>query len=452
MNNSQKLEQFKIEHLSKVYGRRFIFNDISFDVKTGEIFGIIGKSGSGKTTLLNLLVGIIKADKGQVLFRDVHLINTHDDKALRPVKRNNKDLRRIYGFAAQRPSLYPNLTAWENLMYFGSLYNINTESLTSNAENLLRLMDLTQAKNVKAKKMSGGMQRRLDIACSLIHDPKILILDEPTADLDPVLSEKIWHILKVINQRGTTIVLASHHVIQLEQLCDRVAIIKEGKIAAIGFPKEIKASNAIEETIFVRTIPGNYDKIISQLKKTHIKNDVQKYKIKNKELIIDAIKSSGVVNELMKILPELGEEVVDIEFKKPTLDKIFIKIEREDSDKHKVADHRAKIQKIKAKKKAKAAKKKAKKEPSISEPVIKKSKIPKVKKIKSEKVKTKTKIVSTKPVKEEKTSKEKNNIKSVPKQKKIESKKIEQNAIVPEKNYDDSTDNNNSTEESQQEK
>jgi len=449
MNHSQKLEQFKVEHLSKVYGKRFIFNDISFDVKTGEIFGIIGKSGSGKTTLLNLLVGIIKADKGQVLFRDVHLINTHDDKALRPVKRSNKDLRRIYGFAAQRPSLYPNLTAWENLMYFGALYNINKESLTSNAENLLRLMELTQAKNIKAKKMSGGMQRRLDIACSLIHDPKILILDEPTADLDPVLSEKIWHILKVINQRGTTIVLASHHVVQLEHLCDRVAIIKEGKIAAIGYPKEIKASNAIEETIFVRTIPGNYNEIISRLKKTHIKKDIQKYKIKNKELIIDAIKTSGVVNELMTILPEMGEEVVDIEFKKPTLDKIFIKIEKEGSEKYKVADQRAKKQKIKAKKKAKAAKKKAKKDTSKEEPVPQPKKIAKVKKSKAKKAK----------VVKKKVAKKKAVVKPVPKQKEtpVEPEIKEPAPSVPETeensaNIDTNENNTTPTEEPQQEK
>jgi len=356
MTSSQKLELFRIDHLTKVFGKNYIFNDISFSINSGEVFGLIGKSGSGKTTFLNMLVGIVKPDRGEVFFRDLHLINSHDDNALRPVSKVRKELRKHYGFAAQRPSLYPNLTGWENLMYFGSLYNIPKESLKHNAENLLKLVDLSTARNMIAKKMSGGMQRRLDIACSLIHDPKILILDEPTADLDPVLSEKIWHILRVINQRGTTIILASHHVIQLEQLCNRVAIIKNGRIAALGYPKEIKAKNAIEETIFVRTVPGNYQQVIASLKKTHAKKSIQNYKVKNKELTIDAIKTSEVINDLIKVLENLNEDIVDIEFKKPTLDKIFIKIEKEDEAKKK--GKKGRVKKIKHKKKKKKSFKK----------------------------------------------------------------------------------------------
>ncbi len=349
---------FKVDHLSKLYGDRYIFNDVNFTVKSGEILGVIARSGSGKTTFLNMLVGLIQPEKGGVYFKDSHLVQSGDHQGMRRVQRYNKSLKRIYGFAAQNPSFYPSLTAWENLMYFGSLYNIPKENLKSQAENLLKLVDLSQAKNMLAKNMSGGMKRRLDIACSLVHDPKILILDEPTADLDPVLSNKIWNILRVVNQKGTTVILASHHIIELEHLCDRIIIFKDGRIAALGKPSELKSKNLVEESIYVMTSPGDYDTVIKKLSANVMKN-IEKHKVVDKMLVVDARNTNLVIKELIKTLEANGEKIIDIEFRKPTLDKVFIQI-----DEGKVAPKKTK---------KKATRKKSAKKRTAKKKVVKKT-------------------------------------------------------------------------------
>lgn len=233
-------ELYKVEGISKVFGNNYIFNNVSFTINQREVFGIIGGSGSGKTTLLNLLVGFLKPDKGEIKYRNDQLLDKNND-LFNSVSKKQKHLKKIYGFASQNPSFYPNLTVLENLLYFGSLYNLSKENAKSNANQLLELMSLTHAQNTISKKLSGGMQRRLDIACSMIHDPEILILDEPTADLDPLLMSRIWELLKIINKRGTTIIVASHELPYIEKLCTRVAIIKDGEIAAIGKPSELKS-------------------------------------------------------------------------------------------------------------------------------------------------------------------------------------------------------------------
>jgi len=319
---------YKIEQITKVFGGNYVLNDISFNINKGEIFGIIGASGSGKTTLLNTLVGFIKPDRGVVKYRDLRILNSVDPSAFRSVHKYQKELKRIYGFAAQSPSFYPNLTVLENLYYFGSLYNLPNDTIRVNVDNLLHLVSLTQSQHILARKLSGGMQRRLDIACSLIHDPKILFLDEPTADLDPVLSNKIWNLLRIVNQRGTTIILASHHIAELEHLCTRVAIIKDNRIVALGKPDELKDKDPALEYICLESYPGDYKKIIAQLKKAKI-GHIHNNEVKDKTLIIHTTRPSVVIHKLIKVIEDLKENITNVEFVKPTLDEVFIKINKE---------------------------------------------------------------------------------------------------------------------------
>jgi ABC-2 type transport system ATP-binding protein len=320
-------ELYKIDHTSKVFGGSYIFNDISLSIKQGEILGIIGGSGSGKTTLLNLLVGFLKPERGDIMFMDTQILQGSEN-SLRSVYKNQKHLKSMYGFASQVPSFYPNLTVFENLRYFGTLYNLSKESIQANSDHLLELMDLNYAKKTLAKKLSGGMKRRLDIACSLIHDPKILILDEPTADLDPVLSHKIWELIKEINQRGTTVIVATHDLSNLEGVATRIAIIKNSSIAAIGKPSEIKLRNACHEKINLKSSPGNYKRIVSKLKKSDksISSNIKQYEIRDKSLIIHVKKSSDIVPHVLRTIEQLNEKLVDVEFIKPSLDHVFKKI------------------------------------------------------------------------------------------------------------------------------
>jgi len=345
---------YKIEHFSKIFGHKFILNDISFEINQGEIFGIIGSSGCGKTTLLTALVGFIKAEKGDIKFRNIKVLNEGDDKSFRSIYKSSNDMKKAYGFAPQDPSFYQNLTIKENLNYFGSLYNLSGRSIKSNTGYLLNLIGLTQSQHVIAKELSGGMQRRLDIACSLIHDPEVLILDEPTADLDAINAKKIWNLLKIINQRGTTIIIASHHIAYLDNFCDRVLILKDGHVAAIGMPDEIKMKNAPEEKIFFKSTPGKYERIIKELTK-EIKTPLD-YEIKNQALIINSQKPTAITHRLLQISEQFKEQIDDLEITKPTLDRAFIMIHEGDNRKGKTVIGEEKKEKKDKKKKKKKKK------------------------------------------------------------------------------------------------
>jgi ABC-2 type transport system ATP-binding protein len=319
---------FKIEHITKRFGDHLVLNDISFDIRKGEIFGIIGASGSGKTTLLNTLIGFIRPDTGDILFRFEHLLDFQKAMTFRSVFKKQESVKRVYGFAAQVPSFYDNLTVRENLEYFGSLYNLSKDAIKTNVETLLNLMDLKNSEDILSSHLSGGMERRLDIACSLIHDPAILVLDEPTADLDPVLREHIWTLIKKINKKGTTIILASHHLSELEDLCSRIAIVKKGKLIDVASPDAIKNKYSKIQEIHLETYPGHYEKILKALQKKKIKNCERK----GSEIVISSHKPQSVFLQLFPLLKQLKEEVVDLKVGKPSLDEIFISISKKDED------------------------------------------------------------------------------------------------------------------------
>jgi ABC-2 type transport system ATP-binding protein len=328
---------FKINKISKVFDRRVILDDIDLEINAGEIFGIIGASGSGKTTLLNILIGFLKPETGDILFRTEHLLEHKDSHSFRSVFKYSDDLKRIIGMAAQVPSFYNTLTVKENMEYFGTLYGLNRDTLKANTTTLINLMDLQGSETRIAKNLSGGMQRRLDMACSLIHDPKILILDEPTADLDPLLRNHIWRLVRKINKRGTTIILASHHLSELETLCTRIAILKEGKLLAVGTPNEIKERFSKHEEIHLETFPGNYG-LISDIKDKDVLKEIARMEDKGTKLVIYTSKPEIVLNEIIKKLEQHKETIVDLKVTKPSLDEIFIMITESEKDKQEEAE------------------------------------------------------------------------------------------------------------------
>jgi len=323
---------FKVKGVSKVFDRRVVLDNIDLEINAGEIFGIIGASGSGKSTLLSILIGFLKPETGEVSFRTEHLLEHKDSHIFRSVFKYTDELKKVVGMAAQNPSFYTTLTVKENLNYFGTLYSLTPDTLKSNVTTLINLMDLQGSENRQAKNLSGGMQRRLDMACSLIHDPRILILDEPTADLDPLLRNHIWRLVRKINKRGTTIILASHHLSELELLCSRIAILKEGKVLAIGTPNELKQRFSQHEEIHLETFPGNYDQI-SNIKNAEALKEIARIEDKGTKLVIYTSKPEVVLNALMKKLEELKETIVDLKVTRPTLDEIFINISGSEQDK-----------------------------------------------------------------------------------------------------------------------
>ncbi len=219
----------EVQNITKRFGKRVILENISCDIPHGEIFGIIGTNGSGKTTLLKVLIGFYEPDKGSVLFQSRNVI-----KDLETVKK-------LFGFATQENCFYGQLTVHENLEYFGSLYKLPKDIINKNTEEIINLVKLKDAENVIGDHLSTGMQRRLDIAISLMHNPQVLILDEPTEDLDPLLRKEILNLIKEINKKGKTIVLTSHLLQEVETICDQIAILHNKKIADSGTLAQLKS-------------------------------------------------------------------------------------------------------------------------------------------------------------------------------------------------------------------
>jgi ABC-2 type transport system ATP-binding protein len=212
-----------VKGLQKAYGAVKAVDGVSFEVDDGEFFGILGPNGAGKTTTLEIIEGLREADAGEVwLFGDS------------PWPRNPALLPRI-GVQLQASSFFERLTAREQIRTFASLYGVGPKK----ADDMLELVGLTDKADTRAEKLSGGQMQRLSIACALVHDPELVFLDEPTAALDPQARRNLWDLLRAINTQGRTIVLTTHYMDEAEILCDRVAIMDNGKILELGPPAEL---------------------------------------------------------------------------------------------------------------------------------------------------------------------------------------------------------------------
>ncbi|WP_308639006.1 ABC transporter ATP-binding protein [Paenibacillus silvisoli] len=224
-----------VRSVTRRFGSKTVLDGISLQVGRGELFGLLGPSGSGKTTLIKLITGIDKADNGSVFMMGVQM------PKLAMLQR--------FGYMAQSDALYNELTAKENLTFFGSLFGLKGQHLTKRIDAAMSIVNLQDDLNKTVAAYSGGMKRRLSLALSLLHEPELLVLDEPTVGIDPVLRQSIWKELGEMRKRGTTIVLTTHVMDEADK-CDRLGMIRDGKLTAIGSPEAIKASSgssSIEE-------------------------------------------------------------------------------------------------------------------------------------------------------------------------------------------------------------
>ena len=225
-----------IKNIDKSYeeGKQVLF-DISLSINKGEIFGMLGPSGCGKTTLVKIIDGILPASGGKV-------------EVLGEPMPQLAMLKRI-GYMAQGDALYGVMTAKENLEFFGELYGLKGKHLQERIEACLKVVDLQDKGDMTVDKYSGGMKRRLSLAATLLHEPEILILDEPTVGIDPLLRQKIWVQLKKLSEQGITIVMTTHVMDEAEK-CDRLAMMRNGRLLAVDTPAklvEMTNSTNIEE-------------------------------------------------------------------------------------------------------------------------------------------------------------------------------------------------------------
>ena len=208
----------------------FSLNDVSLDINEGQIFGLLGPNGAGKTTLISMLCGLIKPTSGHFTINDLDYLH-HSSK-----------IKKIIGVVPQEYALYPTLTARENLHYFGSMYGLKGSYLKDKVIETLDLLGLLKFADKRIETFSGGMKRRVNLIAGIMHNPKVLFLDEPTVGVDVQSKNAILDYLKVLNQNGTTIIYTSHHLAEAEDFCDTIAILDQGRIYAQGTPSTLIAS------------------------------------------------------------------------------------------------------------------------------------------------------------------------------------------------------------------
>ncbi len=298
----------EVKGVAKSFKKKEVLRDINLEIPQGKIYGIIGENGSGKTTLLNILIGFLKPSSGSILYQSVD------------INKELLDVEKHFGFATQDNAFYGYLTVEENLKYFGNLYSIPKKELDERIKKLLDLVELSDAKNVLGYALSSGMKRRLDIACSMIHKPSVLILDEPTEELDPYLRKEIITLIKRINQDGTTIILTSHLLKEVEEFCDLVAIFHKGKIYKVGTPDQLKSEYSKSMIITLELASKKYGEFIKKLKKNNRISDVS---IEGNRALIFSSDGIKLMDTIIVFSKRYKETINYLSLDRPSLDLIF---------------------------------------------------------------------------------------------------------------------------------
>jgi ABC-2 type transport system ATP-binding protein len=241
-----------VRSISKSFGHIEAIKNVNFNINKGEIFGILGPNGAGKSTIVNILNTLVKPDMGEVIIDGVN------------IKDDGNSIKLIMGVVPQDIALYEELSAYENLMFWGGLYHIPKQQLKANVNHTLQIVDLVNRKNDKIKTFSGGMKRRINIACSLLHNPKILVLDEPTVGVDPQNRNHIFEVIERLNNEGLTIIYTTHYMEEAERFCDNIAIIDVGRIIAQGTLKELREISDVKNLITIKLADSD-NEIISRI-------------------------------------------------------------------------------------------------------------------------------------------------------------------------------------------
>ena len=299
-----------VENLVKRYKEIIALDHFNLDVKEGEIFGLLGPNGSGKTTTINCILSLLTYDKGTIkVFGE----------EMRP---DSYELKSRIGVVMQNVAVFDELTVYDNIDYFCGLYIKDSAKRKEYVEDAIHFVDLDKFRKFYPKKLSGGLLRRLNIACGIAHKPKLIFLDEPTVAVDPQSRNNILEGIIKLNQNGATIVYTSHYMEEVEQICTRIAIMDKGKNITIGTASELKKMIKNTETITIEILdlPENIMKKIQEL------SHVYQVSYENNQL---KIFYSGGKHNLIKVLDLLREE--DLSFGRvyselPTLNDVFLEI------------------------------------------------------------------------------------------------------------------------------
>ena len=299
-----------IENLVKRYGNLVALDHLNLDIEEGEIFGLLGPNGSGKTTAINCMLALLKYDKGTI---------TIFGKEMQP---NSYDIKKNIGVVMQNVAVFDQMTVRENIDYFCGLYVKDKSKRKELVEEAIEFAGLEDFQKMRPKKLSGGLLRRLNIACGIVHKPRLIIMDEPTVAVDPQSRNKILEGILSLNRQGSTIIYTSHYMEEVEQICSRIAIIDHGRVLATGTTEELKKMIKTGETITIEAIALDEELLTDIRTLPHVFDVIYDNQVLK-------IRLSGAKHNLVRILNYLHER--DISFGRvfselPTLNDVFLEI------------------------------------------------------------------------------------------------------------------------------
>jgi len=296
-----------VEGLVKHYGQVKAVDGVSFGVEEGEIFGLLGPNGAGKTTLMEILCGLRRFDEGKVTIQGFDLI------------KNSYKVRSLIGFCPQETLLYDLLSVRENLSFSASLYSLSRKKFKERVEFSAKVLGVGEFLDRKVQQLSGGMKRRANLAASIIHDPPIVILDEPTVGFDPTIKREFWELIKNLKSDGKTVLLSTHDMYEADEICDKVAIMERGKIAALDKPRTLKETIGGEPAIHVRVKDLQAKKALAILKEYGgiLRDD---------EIQISSKNPWETMTEVTNKLASEDVLAEKIEVVEPTLEDVFMKL------------------------------------------------------------------------------------------------------------------------------
>ncbi|MGC8586086.1 MAG: ATP-binding cassette domain-containing protein [Candidatus Micrarchaeia archaeon] len=304
------MEFVTVRNLVKKFGDFAAVNNISFEVKKGEIFGLLGPNGAGKTTTLNLLLGLLRPTSGSIYINGLDM------------SRHGKELKQQIGLMTQETVVEPDLTARENLELFAKLYHLDKNEIEKRINDALKEAQLTNFADKKAGTFSGGMQRRLLLVKTLLHEPRLIILDEPTTGLDVQNRSQMWDHIRSLHKKGITVILTTQYLEEADALCDRIAIINHGKIIAMGTSSEIKriAGENILEVVTTEKYAGRVAEIIKDVSGVSPETKIDRITANIKKEPLE------IMRKISDILKRENIPVLALSMHLPTLDDVFIRL------------------------------------------------------------------------------------------------------------------------------
>ncbi|MEH6889087.1 ABC transporter ATP-binding protein [Bacillus sp. JJ864] len=300
-----------VDHITKSFGKKEVVRGVSFSIEKGETFGLLGPNGAGKSTTISMICGLFPYDSGDIRV---------DGKS---VKEYPMDTKQKIGVVPQDIALYPTLSAKENLIFWGKMYGLSGAAAKKRADEVLAYVGLEDRAKDKVETFSGGMKRRVNIGAALMHEPELLIMDEPTVGIDPQSRNHILETVKKLNEKGMTVIYTSHYMEEVEYLCERIAIVDHGKVIALGTKSEL--CNRLADGFMVKLQVNRYDQQL--LQKLQALPVVERIVADEDSNTIDiALTHSDAVGMVVSEVVGNRVQIAKLEVQEPNLEALFLQL------------------------------------------------------------------------------------------------------------------------------